>query len=122
MREQEPSTRIGRDCGGDLPVEMVDSGGQPGQQLEAVIPPAAGVGTSCLIGTTLFAVATACWFLHFRSDSDNRSGWSQIPMILGASAYGFGTTLALYFLYGFYRLATLCARGWFNQRRGRRSP
>jgi hypothetical protein len=42
----------------------------------------------CLIWITLFAVATACWFFHFRWDSDNRSGWSQIPM---ASAYGFGT-------------------------------
>jgi hypothetical protein len=61
----------------------------------------------CLIWTTLFAVTTACWFFHFRWDSDNRTGWSQIPMMLGASAYGFGTTLALHFLYYLYRLATL---------------
>jgi hypothetical protein len=59
---------------------------------------------SILIWTTLFAVATACWFLHFRWDSDTRSGWRQIslPMILGASAYGFGTTLVLYALYVSY--------------------
>jgi hypothetical protein len=33
--------------------------------------------------------------------ADTRSGWRQIslPMILGASAYGFGTTLGLYALY-----------------------
>jgi len=61
----------------------------------------------CLIWTIIFAVATACWFFHFRADSDNRSGWSQIPMILGASAYGLGTTLALHFFYFWYRLATL---------------
>ena len=59
---------------------------------------------NCLIWTTLFAVVTACWFFHFRADSDNRSGSSQIPMIFGASAYGFAITLGLYF---FYSLATL---------------
>jgi hypothetical protein len=60
-----------------------------------------------LIWTALFSVATACWFFHFRADSDNRSGWSQLPMILGASAYGFGTTLGLHLLYSVYRLTTL---------------
>jgi hypothetical protein len=61
----------------------------------------------CLIWTTLFAVTRECWFFHFRWDSDNRPGSSQIPMIFGASAYGFGTTLALYLLYESYRLHTL---------------
>jgi len=48
--------------------------------------------------TTLFAVATACWFFHFRSLPHNSQfrGWWQISMLLGASAYGFCTTVGLY--------------------------
>jgi hypothetical protein len=62
---------------------------------------------SILIWTAVFAVATACWFVHFRWDSDNRPGWRQISllMILGASAYGFGTTLVLHFLYSMYQFS-----------------
>jgi hypothetical protein len=63
---------------------------------------------SILIWTIFFPVATACWFVHFRWDSDNRSGWRQdlsLLMILGASAYGFATTLVLHVLYSTYQFS-----------------
>jgi hypothetical protein len=49
-----------------------------------------------------FAVATACWFSYFRSlphNSEYRSGWRQIPMLLGAGAYGFWTTVGIYIFF-----------------------
>jgi hypothetical protein len=69
---------------------------------------------SIVIWTIVFAVATAFWFsaawcVHFRWDSDIRSRWREmisLPVILGASAFGFGTTLVLAFLHSACRFAT----------------
>jgi hypothetical protein len=69
---------------------------------------------SIVIWTIVFAVATAFWFsaawcVHFRWDSDIRSRCREmisLPVILGASAFGFGTTLVLAFLHCACRFAT----------------